>query len=172
MITTLIVAASENDVIGSAGELPWYLPEDMRRFKSITSGHPVVVGRVTYESILLRLGSPLPNRTSLVVSRRRGVDAANVRWAGSVDLAFSLAHEMILATVAKEIFVIGGASIYRQALPLVDRILLTRVNVAAEGDCRMPSNWLEGFALIQSQEARNSAGELSYSFLEYARGRP
>ena len=88
VITSLIVAAARNDVIGADGTLPWYLPEDLRRFKRLTVGHPVVVGRVTHESILTRLGRPLPERTSIVVSSRTaGQVGADVVWTTSLDAA-------------------------------------------------------------------------------------
>jgi len=170
MTTSLVVAASVNDVIGRDRKLPWHLPEDLRHFKHLTIGHVVVMGRVTYESILARLGHPLPERTSIVISscHNRGVDKA-VLWAPSVESAMAMAQEVEANAAAGEVFVIGGASVYRQALPHVDRIYLTRVHLKAEGDCRMPSNWLEGFRLAARNDRPKAGMQCSYSFLVYTR---
>jgi dihydrofolate reductase len=191
--TSLIVAAAANDVIGAGGALPWHLPEDMRRFRRLTAGHAVVLGRVTHESIVARLGRALPGRTSVVVSSR-GVaggaaglggaadGTAEVAWAGSVDEAMAAARaaEAGAATRAAEaeargdlrasggeVFVLGGASVYEQALPEVDRVYLTRVHREVAGDTSMPLGWLEGFTLVRRDERPGADG--GFSFLEYER---
>jgi dihydrofolate reductase len=173
VITSLIVAAARNDVIGAGGTLPWYLPEDLRRFKRLTVGHPVVIGRVTHESILTRLGRPLPERTSIVVSSRAaGQGGADVVWTTSLDAALSAALDTArrAAEPADEIFVIGGASVYEQVLPQVDRVYLTRLHRDVEGDTAMPPGWLDGFTLTAREDRPGPDG--GYSFLDYRRDLP
>jgi dihydrofolate reductase len=169
MITSLVVAASRNDVIGCDEDLPWHLPEDLRHFKKLTIGHPVVVGRVTYDSIIKRLGRPLPNRTSIVVSSKGGQQSDDVLWAGSLEHGISIAREVEARTADSEIFVIGGASIYRQALPFTDKIYLTRVHREVAGDACMPPGWLRGYALTSGVDRPAAGSDCEYSFLEYAR---
>lgn len=177
MITSLIVAAARNDVIGAAGALPWYLPEDLRRFRRLTTGHAVVVGRVTHESILARLGRPLPDRTCVVVSSRPpGGPQAGVVWVTSLDSAMSAADTTEASTGergtgAGEVFVIGGASVYQQVLPRVDRIYLTRLHREVEGDTSMPPGWLDGFTLVASDDRPGPGPGGGYSFLDYERER-
>ncbi len=167
--TSLIVAAARNDVIGAGGTLPWYLPGDLRRFKRLTVGHPVVVGRVTHESILARLGRPLPERTSVVVSSRPAARAhADVLWTTSLDTA--LASARASAGPGDEVFVIGGASVYEQVLPQVDRVYLTRLHRDVDGDTAMPPGWLDGFTLTAREDQPGPDG--GYSFLDYRRDRP
>ena len=184
VITSLIVAAARNDVIGADGALPWYLPEDLRRFKRLTVGHPVVVGRITHESILTRLGCPLPERTSIVVcSRPAGQAGAGVVWTASLDAALDTAQAAAApagppgiadpadpADPADEIFVIGGASVYEQVLPQVDRVYLTRLHRDVDGDTAMPPGWLDGFTLTARQDRPGPDG--GYSFLDYRRDLP
>jgi dihydrofolate reductase len=185
--TSLIVAAAENDVIGAGGALPWHLPEDLRRFRRLTTGHAVVLGRVTHESIVARLGRALPGRTSVVVSSRGaplsggvpsgggGADAgagdAEVAWAGSVAAAMAAARAAEARGGPRasggEVFVLGGASVYEQALPEVDRVYLTRVHREVAGDTSMPAGWLDGFELVGRDERRGADG--GFSFLEYER---
>jgi dihydrofolate reductase len=172
VITSLIVAAAENDVIGADGALPWHLPEDLKRFRRLTAGHAVVLGRLTHESIVARLGRPLPGRTSVVVSSREpgqgrsgaGGGTAEVAWAGSVADGMTAARA---AETAGEVFVLGGASVYDQALPEVDRVYLTRVHREVAGDTSMPAGWLDGFELVGRDERRGADG--GFSFLEYER---
>jgi dihydrofolate reductase len=182
--TSLIVAASSNDVIGAAGALPWHIPEDMRRFRRLTAGHAVVLGRVTHESIVARLGRALPGRTSVVVSSSRGAaglaagaagpggvpagaedGAAVVAWAGSMPEAMAAARAAEAA--GGEVFVLGGASVYEQALPQVDRVYLTRVHREVAGDTSMPAGWLAGFELVSRDHRPDADG--GFSFLEYER---
>jgi dihydrofolate reductase len=177
--TSLIVAASSNDVIGAGGTLPWHLPEDLKRFRRLTAGHAVVLGRVTHESIVARLGRALPGRTSVVVSSRgtagatsgAGADSgsgsdgtAEVAWAGSMPAAMAAARA---AEAGGEVFVLGGASVYEQALPEVDRIYLTRVHREVAGDTSLPAGWLAGFELVSRDDRPDSDG--GFSFLEYER---
>lgn len=168
---SLIVAAAGNDVIGHDGTLPWHLPEDLRRFRELTTGCPVVVGRLTHESIVARLGRPLPGRTSIVVSARPPGDAAEgVVWAASVDAALDAAAAACAAADdGGEVFVIGGATIYEQALPRVDRIYLTRLDREVDGDTRMPAGWLDGFTLTACDDRPGPGPGGGFAFLEYRR---
>jgi dihydrofolate reductase len=174
VLTSLIVAAAENDVIGADGALPWHLPEDLRRFRELTRGHAVVLGRLTHESIVARLGRPLPGRTSVVVSSRGpaaagaggavAVSTAAVAWAGSVADGMTAARA---AETAGEVFVLGGASVYEQALPEVDQVYLTRVHREVAGDTRMPAGWLDGFELVEREHRPGPDG--GFSWEEYRR---
>ena len=125
---SLIVAASNNNVIGAKGELPWRLSGDLRRFKALTMGKPVVMGRLTYESI----GRPLPGRQNIVISRQADFEAGGCDVVQSIDAAIAAAGD------AKEIMIIGGSHIYQEFLPQADRIYLTRVQAEIEGDVCLP----------------------------------
>ena len=117
---SLIAAVASNGCIGRGGDLPWYIPEDLRHFKRLTMGRPVIMGRVTYEGIVARLGGPLPGRENIVLSRS------------------GLSLDEALKGRRGEVFVAGGAQIYALALPRADRIYLTRVHRAVEGDAFFP----------------------------------
>jgi dihydrofolate reductase len=160
MQISLIVAAAENDVIGRAGRLPWRLPADLRHFKQLTMGHHLIMGRKTFESI----GRPLPGRTSIVLSRRQDFPAPEVLLAGSLDEALRRAGG------DGEVFIVGGADVYRQALPLADRIYLTRVHADIAGDTYFPAlppgQWVLRESRRQAADAKN---EYDYSFLLYER---
>jgi len=143
MRISIIVAAAENDVIGRGNELPWRLSADLRRFKRLTMGHHIVVGRRTWESI----GRPLPGRTMLVVSRSAPALPDGVRSATSLDEALAVAR----GAGESEVFVAGGAEIYRLGLPLADRIHLTRVHREVDGDVSLPPIDFEGWALVNSE---------------------
>lgn len=129
---TLIVARARNGVIGRKGELPWRLPEDLKRFKALTLGHPVLMGRKTWDSILARNGKPLPGRRNIVVSRQPGFSAPGGEAAGSLDAALALCAD------APVVFVIGGAQIYAEALPRAQCVELTEIDADFEGDAVMP----------------------------------
>lgn len=163
MTTALIVAADEDDVIGRDGALPWHLTKDLRRFKQLTDGHAVVAGRRTHESIVARLGHPLPGRYTVVVTRDCPPDEAEVAFRPDIDSALHTAA----VTDRGEVFVIGGAQIYAQTLPLIDRIYLTRVHANVGGDTVMPAGWLSGFAVTARDRVTDD--ELPFSFLTYDR---
>lgn len=177
MTVSLLVAAAANDVIGRDGALPWHLPADMRRFRALTAGHVVVMGRLTHESIVGRLGHPLRGRTSIVVSRTlpgQGTEPApasddRVLVAGSVESALAIAAQLTASAGRDEFFVLGGGSVYRQALPSVERIYLTRVHDEVTGDCRMPAGWLDGFELAAREDAADPTSGTTFSFLDYRR---
>ena len=132
---SIIVAASDNGVIGRGGELPWRLSADLQRFKRLTMGHALVMGRKTYES----LGRPLPGRTSIVITRDPGWRAKHdgVLVATNVDEALALAATAP-GESPQEAFIIGGGEIYRLFLPHTDRVHLTRVHTTIEGDATFP----------------------------------
>jgi dihydrofolate reductase len=127
MMISLICAASQNGVIGVENRLPWRLPADLKRFKRLTLGHHIVMGRKTFESI----GRPLPGRTSVVLTRFKNYEAGGCLIASSLKEALSLARD------DDEIFIIGGASVYQEALELADRIYLTILHQDFEGDTLM-----------------------------------
>ena len=126
---SILVAASENHVIGRDGDLPWRLSADLKRFKALTMGHAMIMGRVTYESI----GRPLPGRKSIVLSRALDWNPGNEEVATVKGLQAAFEH-----LVTDQAFVIGGGQIYRLALPQADRIYLTRVHATIEGDATFP----------------------------------
>ncbi|HEY6275233.1 MAG TPA: dihydrofolate reductase [Streptosporangiaceae bacterium] len=173
MIISLVVAAAKNEVIGRDGALPWHLPDDLRRFRALTTGQVVVMGRLTHESIVARLGHPLAGRTSVVVSSTLP-DAADERVvvAGSVGSALEVAASISALAGSGEVFVIGGESVYRQVLPSADRIYLTRVHAEEAGDRRMPDRWLAGFELVSQEDATDPGTGTACSYLLYQRARP
>jgi dihydrofolate reductase len=142
---SLIVAADKGDTIGNEGQLPWHLPEDLKRFRALTMGHVLVAGRVTQDSIVARLGRALPGRTTVVVTRQPEPPEppTDVHYAHSVDEALALAAR--LEERDGEVFVIGGAQIYRESLPRIGTVYLTRVHDTVPGDRAMPAGWLAAF---------------------------
>lgn len=134
---TLIAAVGRNGVIGAAGGMPWHLPEDFAYFRRTTMGHPMVMGRRTFESI----GRVLPGRRTIVITRQRD-------WHHpGVETAHSLAEALALAGPADEVFICGGGEIYAEAMPWAHRLLITEVDQEPEGDVRFPdidpSQWRE-----------------------------
>ncbi|WP_234735239.1 dihydrofolate reductase [Tellurirhabdus bombi] len=130
MTLSLIAAVADNGVIGKDNDLVWKLPDDFKFFKQTTSGHPILMGRKTFEA----LGKPLPNRTNIVITRNTGFQAAGCIVVDSLEKAVEEGQK----TGAEEIFVIGGAEIYRQALPIADLLYLTDVKGTFEGDTYFP----------------------------------
>lgn len=128
MIRSFIVAVARNGVIGHTNGLPWRLPADLAFFKRVTMGHPIIMGRKTYESI----GRPLPGRTNIVVTRSPGFAAPGCIVVGSLEEAYRAAGD------AQEAFVIGGAQVYEAAFSGADRIYLTEVEADIEGDTWFP----------------------------------
>ncbi|HEX6462644.1 MAG TPA: dihydrofolate reductase [Candidatus Saccharimonadales bacterium] len=130
---SIIVAATKNRMIGKDNDFPWYLSNDLKRFRQLTTGHTIIMGRKTFDHLLARVGKLLPNRTHIVVTRNREFFAEGVIVAHSVEEALRLAH-----AEKEEVFVIGGAQLYTAALPLADRIYLTEVDAELEGDAYFP----------------------------------
>ena len=146
----MIVAADEKDTIGQDGRLPWHLTEDLQRFRRLTTGHVVVAGRKTHDSIVERLGCPLPGRITVVASRTGRGAANGVIFMPTVDDALAAARTIEEFTGGDEVFIIGGAEIYRATLNQVNRIQLTRVVGEVDGDTRLDDGWLDGFRLVEA----------------------
>jgi dihydrofolate reductase len=130
----LVVAAARNGVIGIHNSLPWNLPSDLKRFKELTTGHPVIMGRNTYEAI----GKPLADRDNIVLTRGEIMDDPSVHTVNSIEEAVALAKRFAVNRGVDEVMVVGGGQIYEQTLPLADRIYFTRVEMDAQGDTLFP----------------------------------
>ena len=162
----VIVAAAENGVIGRNNALPWHLPDDLRYFKRRTLGKPIVMGRKTYESI----GRPLPGRTNIVITRNPGFVAAGVKVVSSLDEALRLAGDIAVIDGAEELVVIGGAEIYREAMPQADRLYLTEVHAVIEGDAVLPEiDWAQWREVGRERHAAEDPNPYDYSFVVYER---
>ena len=155
----IIVAVAENGVIGDKNSLLWHISEDLRNFKRITSGHPVIMGRKTYES----LGRPLPNRTNVVITRSE-------MFIEGCTVVHSLEEAVGMFPAGEEVFIIGGAQIYEQALPIADRFYLTRVGRAYDGDTSFPE-WDESEWRLVSAEHfdRGETFDAPFAFEVYER---
>lgn len=152
MRLSLVVAVAQNGVIGRDNAMPWRLPGDLKRFKAITMGKPIIMGRKTFESI----GRPLPGRVNIVLSRDPGFKPDRVRVVRDFASAVELAGAAAAAGGVSEIMVIGGAAIYRLALPEADRIYLTQVHDAPEGDTNFPA--LDAADWVEVSRERHPAG--------------
>ncbi len=159
MKLSAIVAMAANRVIGAGNQLPWRLPADLARFKRITLGHTLVMGRKTYESI----GRPLPGRTTLVVTRQRDFAPAGVQVANSVDDALAKAQ----ASGDTEVFIAGGADLYAQTLDRVQRLYLTRIDRDFPGDTWFPDVDLSGWRCVEEEQHLDA--EPPFTFLTYER---
>lgn len=162
MGVSIVVAAAANNVIGKDGALPWRLPEDLKHFKRLTMGKPVVMGRLTHESI----GRPLPGRRNIVITRQPGYTAEGCEVVASPAAALDAAAD------AGEIMVIGGGTIYRELLPLVERVYLTRVRTRPEGDVFFPVLREDEWQLVEREEfaASGEARPHDFSFEVWQRG--
>jgi dihydrofolate reductase len=152
MSLSLIVARASNGVIGKDNQLPWHLPADLKYFKAVTMGKPIVMGRKTFQSI----GRPLPGRQNIVVTRNPDFDSNGITVVHSVEAAIAAANQVA------EIMLIGGTELYKLSLPLVDRIYLTEIHQDFDGDAHFPllnSQWQE----ISREDHVSDAG-LGYSF--------
>lgn len=130
MIISVIVAASENQVIGIDNKLPWHMPADLKYFKSHTLGKPIIMGRKTFESV----GKPLPGRHNIVITRQPDYEQEGVFVVPSIEAAIDKARTF----EGSELFITGGTEIFKQALPLVQRVYLTRIHTVVEGDAHFP----------------------------------
>ncbi len=157
----LVLAVADNGVIGADGGIPWRIPDDMKRFKALTMGKPIIMGRKTWESFPKR---PLPGRTNIVITRDAAYRAEGAVMVHSLDDALARAR----AESPAEIAIIGGVGIYRAALPFATRIDLTEVHLAPQGDALMPpfdkSVWRE-----TAREAHETASGLRYSYVTLVR---
>jgi dihydrofolate reductase len=155
---TIVVARARNGVIGQGNALPWHLPEDLRHFKATTLGHPVLMGRRTFESI----GRPLPGRRNIVITRNRDWSHEGCERAGSIDEAVRL------CTGSPEAFVIGGAQVYAEALPQVSALVVTEVDAEPQGDAFFPAPDPRLWRLVHREPALSSSG-LGFAICRYER---
>jgi dihydrofolate reductase len=158
MTLSAIVAMAANRCIGRDNTLPWRLPADLKRFKQLTLGHTLILGRKTYESI----GRPLPGRTMIVVTRQRDYAPQGVQVAHSLEEALALAR-------GGEVFLAGGAELYRQAMDRVERLHLTRIHRDYEGDTFFPEVDLSRWRLSAEEHHSATPTEPAFSFLTYER---
>lgn len=152
----LVAAVAANGIIGANGKLPWHLPEDLQHFKRLTLGHPVIMGRKTWES----LKGPLPGRENIVVTRRAGYEASGAAVASSLDAALALCADEKVA------FVIGGTQLFRESLPVAAGLVMTEIQQDFPGDARFPdydrSRWRE-----TQREAHAAADGTRFDFVMY-----
>jgi dihydrofolate reductase len=157
----IIAAVARNRVIGLRGAMPWHLPEDLKRFKRLTMGAPVIMGRKTFESILATLGKPLPGRRNLVITRSATFNSPGAEISSSLDAALE-------STRSSNAFVIGGAEIYRLALPLADSLHLTEIDRDYEGDTWFPEIDTAQWCVAEREDREDESG-LRFSFVTYRR---
>jgi len=150
---------ADNGVIGAKGGLPWHLPGDLEHFKTVTMGHPILMGRKTFESI----GRALPGRRNIVITRQRDWSAPGTETAASLDVALKVAGE------DTAVMVIGGAEIFAQALPLADRIELTQVHSRPDGDTFFPRLDPRQWEEIRRENISAAKGPPAYSFVTLIR---
>ncbi len=156
---SIIAAVAANRVIGNKNELIWHLPEDLKRFKNLTTGHPIIMGRKTFESI----GRPLPGRENIVITSQEDYQPEGVTVVHSLMEALILAPELD----SEEVFVIGGGRVYAEALGFADRLYLTVLDQEFEGDTIFP-DWSEQFECVVSEEPF-AYNELSGKYLTFER---
>jgi dihydrofolate reductase len=166
-VISLIAAVARNHVIGAGNRLPWRLPADLQRFRALTVGHPVVMGRKTYESI----GRPLRGRTNIVLTRQAGYQAPGCIVVSDLDAALRAAGETAGGETAPEVFIIGGAELYRQTLALAGRLYITEVTAdVPDGDAFFPeidpALWQEVERVPHQPDARHP---YAYTFVTYVR---
>ena len=161
---SLVVAVSQNGVIGRDGGLPWHLSSDLKLFKAITMGKPIIMGRKTWESLPPRF-RPLPGRMNIVISRSSdclaGQESSALRSAQSLEAALAMVSE------SKEVWVIGGAQIYAQALPLANKVVVTKIDAHFDGDAFAPK--LGSAWVAQTTESHIAANGLPYAFSTFQR---
>ena len=156
----ILVACDENRVIGKDNQLIWHLPADLKRFKSLTTGHVILMGRKTYESI----GKPLPNRTTIVITRQADFQAEGTIIAHSVDEAILKAKSLS----REDIFIVGGAEIYTVSMALADQILLTQLHDIFEGDAFFPEISPETWEIVDRERGlTDEKNPFQYSFITY-----
>lgn len=158
MKISIIVAASENNIIGKDNDMPWRLSADLKRFKKLTMGHHIIMGRKTFESI----GKPLPGRTSVIITRNKDYKQEGCIIVHSLDEAMEVVKD-------DEVFVIGGGEIYNMAFESADKLYLTRVHVSLDGDTSIPvvdEKWKE---IEREDFSKDEKNQFDYSFIDYVR---
>ncbi|MEJ8801695.1 dihydrofolate reductase [Pontibacter sp. H249] len=155
-MVSIIVATAENNVIGKDNQLIWHLPADLKHFKQLTMGHPILMGRKTFESI----GKPLPGRTSIIITRQEDYEAEGCIVAPSVQEAIQKAKEL-----DEQVCIIGGAEIYKQALPLTDCIELTKIHHSFDGDTFFPDLNADDWEVIAEEKHEpDEKNKYNYTF--------
>jgi dihydrofolate reductase len=168
MRLAIIVAVADNGAIGKDNALLWKLPEDMRHFKQVTMGKPIIMGRKTFESI----GKALPGRTNIVITRNGAFTAEGVRCVSSLEEALQVAAQTVSMEPAEEAVVIGGSEIYQAALPLADRLYITEVHANVEGDTVLPRvEWDDWREVRRERHVAQTPNPYDYSFVFYERVR-
>lgn len=153
---------AENRVIGRENQLPWRLPQDLKYFKKVTTGHPVIMGRKTFESI----GRPLPNRINIVITRQQDWTADGAIVCLDVEEALRLGNREADAVGVGELMVIGGANLYDQLLPRADRLYLTQVHAEVEGDALFPVvDWQQWNEVSRVEHSSDTGNPYNYSFI-------
>lgn len=161
---SLIVATTENNVIGHLNKIPWYMPRDLKHFASVTKGHSVIMGRNTYESIIARLGRPLPDRTNFVVTRNSDFKAE-----GCI-VVHSLLDALEKTSGETEVFVIGGSQLYAEAISKADKIYRTLIHTKIDGDAFFPEIELDKWKLVESKfEAKDEKNPFDVDYEIYNR---
>lgn len=155
---SIIVAVAKNRVIGINNTLPWHLPEDLKRFRALTMGHHIIMGRKTYES----LGRLLPGRITVIVTRNKDYKVEGALVANSLEAAITLCKD------DDEIFLIGGAELYQDGLKLSDKLYITELDLQVDGDAHFPQYPAEQWQQV-SREAHTSEQGLSFSYVTYQR---
>ena len=162
MKRSMIVAMAENRAIGINNKLPWYLPNDLKYFKQVTMGKPILMGRKTFESI----GKPLPGRTNIVMTRNENWSAEGVKVVHSLDQAFDMGESVCEIDGQSEVMIIGGDQIYQMSLPEIDRIYLTKVHAELKGDAFFPEvDWREWKELAREDFKAEGPNPYDYSFI-------
>lgn len=160
IISAIAAIGARNRALGKGGDLIWKIPEDLQRFKRLTSGHPIIMGRKTYESI----GRPLPNRTNIVVTRNPDYEADGCLVVHSLEEALARARQI----ENTEICIIGGSYIFTEALPQIDRLYLTLIDSDEKGDVYFPE-YEQEFTRIISREDHQTKDGLKYSYVTLER---
>lgn len=165
----VVAAVAENGIIGASNDMPWRLPTDLKHFKQLTIGRPVIMGRKTFES----LGRPLPGRPNIVITRNPQFAAVGVTAATSLEQALAIGVMLAREISADSVIVMGGGEIYRQAMPRADRLEITRVHAMPEGDTHFPeidpANWREVARMVPERGEKDSA---DMTFLTFVRKSP
>lgn len=161
MTVSIIVATAEGGVIGKSGAIPWYLPADLAHFKQTTMGHPVIMGRVTHESI----GKTLPGRQNIIITHDAGYQAHGCPVVGSLDKALDLVNN------EDEVFIIGGDSIYGQALPVADKIYLTKIHTKLGGDKFFKYDPTQWYKVSKTKHKADDKNRYNYDFIVLARAK-
>lgn len=162
MILCLIAAADENNVIGNRGDIPWSLPDDQKRFRALTKGKPIIMGRKTFDAI----GRVLPDRRNIVVTRANSEPAGHVGY----EVASSFDEAIKLVGDAEEVFVIGGGQIYSEAISRADKIYLTRVHGSFSGDAFFPEiDFKEWREVSREEHSTDEKHAVPFTFIDYER---